>query len=52
VNALYHEFAETLKVPSLSLDETASGAQVGASLVANTLGTAKIVGRYGRFIQA
>jgi Raf kinase inhibitor-like YbhB/YbcL family protein len=37
-----------LKVPSLSLDETASDAQVGASLVANTLGTATIVGRYGR----
>jgi Raf kinase inhibitor-like YbhB/YbcL family protein len=41
-----------LEVPSLSLDETASGAQVGARLVANTLGAAKIVGRYGRFIQA
>ena len=37
-----------LKVPSLPLDETASGAQVGSSLVANTLATAKIVGRYGR----
>jgi Raf kinase inhibitor-like YbhB/YbcL family protein len=37
-----------LKVPSLMLDATASGAQVGASLVPNTLGTAKIVGRYGR----
>jgi Raf kinase inhibitor-like YbhB/YbcL family protein len=37
-----------LKVPSLPLDETASGAQVGSSLGANTLATAKIVGRYGR----
>jgi hypothetical protein len=37
-----------LKVPSLPLDETASGAQVGLSLGANTLATAKIVGRYGR----
>jgi Raf kinase inhibitor-like YbhB/YbcL family protein len=37
-----------LKVPSLPLDETASGAQVGSSLDTNTLATAKIVGRYGR----
>src|SRR6516162_7973359 len=37
-----------LKVTSLPLDETASGAQVGRSLGANTLATAKIVGRYGR----
>jgi Raf kinase inhibitor-like YbhB/YbcL family protein len=37
-----------LKVPSLPLDESASGAQVGSSLGANTLATAKIVGRYGR----
>jgi Raf kinase inhibitor-like YbhB/YbcL family protein len=37
-----------LKVPSLPLDETALGAQVGSSLGANTLATAKIVGRYGR----
>jgi len=34
------------KVPSLPLDETASGAQVGSSLDTNTLATAKIVGRY------
>ena len=37
-----------LKVPSLPLDETASGAQVASSLGVNTLATAKIVGRYGR----
>ena len=37
-----------LKVPSLPLDETASGAQVGSTLGAKTLATAKIVGRYGR----
>ena len=37
-----------LKIPALPLDETASGAQIGASLGANTLATAKIVGRYGR----
>jgi Raf kinase inhibitor-like YbhB/YbcL family protein len=37
-----------LKVPSPPLDENASGAQVGANLGANTLATAKIVGRYGR----
>jgi Raf kinase inhibitor-like YbhB/YbcL family protein len=37
-----------LKVPSLPLDENAPGAQVGANLGANTLATAKIVGRYGR----
>ena len=37
-----------LRVPSLPLDETASGVQVGSSLGANTLATAKIVGRYGR----
>lgn len=37
-----------LKIPSLPLDATASGAQVSASLSANTLGTAKIVGRYER----
>ena len=37
-----------LKVSSLPLDETASGAQVERSLGANTLATAKIVGRYGR----
>jgi Raf kinase inhibitor-like YbhB/YbcL family protein len=37
-----------LKISSLPLDGTASGAQVGPSLAANTLATAKIVGRYGR----
>jgi Raf kinase inhibitor-like YbhB/YbcL family protein len=37
-----------LKVPSLPLNETASDAQVEPSLGANTLATAKIVGRYGR----
>jgi Raf kinase inhibitor-like YbhB/YbcL family protein len=37
-----------LKVPSLPLDETASGAQLEPSLDSNTLATAKIVGRYGR----
>jgi Raf kinase inhibitor-like YbhB/YbcL family protein len=37
-----------LKVPSLPLDETVSGAQLEPSLNANTLATAKIVGRYGR----
>ncbi len=37
-----------LKAPSLPLDETASDAQLGPSLTANTLATAKIVGRYGR----
>ena len=37
-----------LKVPSLPLDETATGAQVDASLGANILVSAKIVGRYGR----
>ena len=37
-----------LKVPSLPLDENATGAQVSASLGAYTLVTAKIVGRYGR----
>ena len=37
-----------LKVPSLPLDETASGAQIGPGLGANTLAAAKIVGRYGR----
>ena len=37
-----------LMVPSLPLDETASGAQVEPSLGANTLARAKIVGRYGR----
>jgi Raf kinase inhibitor-like YbhB/YbcL family protein len=37
-----------LKVPSLPLDDTASGSQVGSSLGGNTLATAKIVGRYGR----
>jgi Raf kinase inhibitor-like YbhB/YbcL family protein len=37
-----------LKVPSLPLDGTASADQVGLSLDANTLATAKIVGRYGR----
>jgi Raf kinase inhibitor-like YbhB/YbcL family protein len=44
----YEITAYALKVPSLPLDETASGAQVGFSLGANTLATAKIVGRYGR----
>ena len=37
-----------LKVTSLPLDETAASAQVGSSLRANTLATAKIVGRYAR----
>jgi hypothetical protein len=37
-----------LKVPSLPLDATVSGAQLETSLSANTLATAKIVGRYGR----
>ena len=37
-----------LKAPSLPLGESASGAQVGASLDGNALATAKIVGRYGR----
>jgi Raf kinase inhibitor-like YbhB/YbcL family protein len=37
-----------LKVTSLPLDETASGAQLEPSLDGNTLATAKIVGRYGR----
>jgi Raf kinase inhibitor-like YbhB/YbcL family protein len=37
-----------LRVPSLPLDETATSVQVGSSLGANTLATAKIVGRYGR----
>jgi Raf kinase inhibitor-like YbhB/YbcL family protein len=37
-----------LKVPSLPLNETASGVQVEPSLGANTLASAKIVGRYGR----
>ena len=37
-----------LKVPSLPLDGTASGAQVSASLATNTLISAKIVARYGR----
>ena len=44
----YEITVHALKVPSLPLDETASGAQVGSSLGANTLATAKIVGRYGR----
>jgi len=37
-----------LKAPSLPLGESASGAQIGASLDANVLASAKIVGRYGR----
>jgi Raf kinase inhibitor-like YbhB/YbcL family protein len=37
-----------LKVPSLPLDKTATGAEVGPTLGANALATAKIVGRYGR----
>ena len=37
-----------LKVTSLPLDETATGAEVGPSLEANALATAKIVGRYSR----
>jgi Raf kinase inhibitor-like YbhB/YbcL family protein len=37
-----------VKVAHLPLDNTASGATVGAQLSANTLATAKIVGRYER----
>lgn len=37
-----------LKVPSLPLTSASPGAQVGFNLHANTLATAKIVGRYGR----
>jgi hypothetical protein len=37
-----------LKVPSLPLDATAAGAELEPDLAANTLATAKIVGRYGR----
>ena len=37
-----------LKVTSLPLDATASGAQLEPILGGNTLATAKIVGRYGR----
>ncbi len=44
----YELTVHALKTLSLPLDATASGAQVGPALDANTLGTAKIVGRYGR----
>ncbi len=37
-----------LKVSSVPLDETASGAEVGSRLGATALATAKIVGRYSR----
>ncbi|HEV2189184.1 MAG TPA: YbhB/YbcL family Raf kinase inhibitor-like protein [Stellaceae bacterium] len=37
-----------LKVDNLPLDSNTSGAAVGFNLRANTLATAKIVGRYGR----
>src|SRR5271168_3932748 len=48
-HAHHYEIAVyALKLPSLPLDETASGAQVGSSLGVSALATAKIVGRYGR----
>lgn len=44
----YEIMVYALKVPSLPFDASAKGPQVAASLNANALATAKIVGRYGR----
>jgi Raf kinase inhibitor-like YbhB/YbcL family protein len=44
----YEIMVYALKVPSLPLDAKTPGAQVAASLNANALATAKIVGRYER----